>query len=83
MFNAIPFYFVVAFNFVKFAFLYSTHSSHCSCFLMLHLLSLLFSTSFVYIDVLYLQNKKIKKTKHLNNNMFYKLKLHKLKANIK
>ena len=47
------------------------------------LLSLLFSTSFVYIDILYLQNRKIKKTKHLNNNMLYKLKLHKLKTNMK
>ena len=32
---------------------------------------------------IYLQNKKVKKTKHFINNMPYKLKLHKMKVNIK
>ena len=30
-----------------------------------------------------LQNKTVKKAKHFNNNMRYKLKLHKMKVNIK
>ena len=37
--------FSVPFDFVKFIFLYSAHSSHFYIFVMLHLLSLLFSTS--------------------------------------
>ena len=32
---------------------------------------------------IYLQNKKVKKTKRFNNNIIYKLKLHKMKVNIK
>ena len=37
--------FSVPFDFVKFIFLYSAHSGHFYIFVMLHLLSLLFSTS--------------------------------------
>ena len=31
---------------------------------------------------IYLQNKKVKKTKHFTNNMFYKIKLLKMKVDI-